>query len=206
MLLPEMCGLCDAIGPSPCDQCIEGLPRARDVHSVAGVDHITALLSYEAEVRRLIGALKFRNRRGSFRWLALQIAAQLHEKDFDCVTWVPSSAEGWHKRGYEPSRLLAGGVAGRLRLPAVRLLKRGRDSPQANRDRVARLEGPSIKQARWAPDVRRVLLVDDVCTTGTSLSVAARVLRESGVNLVHAAVVASTPLSAGISSKSEFCM
>ena len=173
---------------------------ARDVHDVKGVEHVSALLSYEGDVRRLIQALKFRNRRGAIEWLALQMAACQRERDFDCVTWVPSSRVGWHRRGYEPSRLLASALGRRLGLPPVRLLRRTDSRPQSKRDRADRFDGPSLRLARRAPEARRVLLIDDVCTTGSSLAACAAVLREAGASVIHAAVVASTPRTLDVSS------
>ncbi len=161
---------------------------------------MTALLSYEGEVRRLVGAVKYRNRRDSFRWLALQVAAQQTETDFDCVTWIPSSSQGWARRGYDPARLIANGVGIHLRLPVIRLLSRGNDIPQSKCNREDRLDGPVLRMVKFAPGVRRVLMVDDVCTTGGSLAAAAIALRARGINLVHAAVAASTPHSVDVGS------
>jgi len=110
----------------------------------------------------------------------------------DVVTWVPASRHQARRRGYDQGRELAVAVARPLGVRARPLLRRAGREAQAGRNRVDRLVGPSF-QARVRRCPARVLLVDDVATTGASLARAAAVLRAAGARSVSAAVVAAVP-------------
>lgn len=110
----------------------------------------------------------------------------------DIVTWVPSTRGHRRSRGFDPSELLARAVARRLGLRARRLLRRHDTEPQTGRDRGGRMVGPDIVAVtpmftKTMPAC--VLVIDDVCTTGSTLAVAAEALRARGVRSVVAAVV-----------------
>ena len=103
------------------------------------------------------------------------------------VTWVPASRRGKADRGYDQGRLMAEVVAAELGLRAARLLRRGSGS-QLGRSRDQRLGGVAV---RARGDVTGpVLLVDDVITTGASLTAAAARLRLAGAGAVHGLTVA----------------
>ena len=94
-------------------------------------------------------------------------------------------------RGYDQSELLARAVARRLAVPARPLLRRRPGRPQTGLDRAGRSAGPGYDALR--PATGRVLLVDDVSTTGATLRAAVDALRCAGAVDVAAAVVARTP-------------
>lgn len=143
----------------------------------------------------LVRALKYGNRRGIVRELAKGIAAQQRRGRFECVTWVPGSREGWKRRGYDVGRLLAQQVARELGLPCRCLLRRRSGRSQTTLGRSDRLAGPALVATGEARRYQSVLVVDDVCTTGATLAAAAHALRISGVQAIHGAVAADTPLT-----------
>ncbi|MBW3616226.1 MAG: hypothetical protein KY446_00535, partial [Proteobacteria bacterium] len=107
----------------------------------------------------------------------------------EVVTWVPASPRGRRERGYDQGALLARGVARRLGRPALPLLRRPRRSTsQRGRSEQQRWDGVTFQGRRQVSG--RVLLVDDVVTTGSSLSHAAVTLRRAGASGVIGLVVA----------------
>ena len=170
-----------------------------------GVDAWAAAFAYEGVVRELVARLKYRNSRAALPWLA-GAAADAALRRFgggsdvvrsgatfgDVVTWVPTTAYRRRDRGFDHGALLARAVARRLDLPARGLLVRLDASPQTGRAASDRRSGPRCR-ARGTVTGRRVVLVDDVATTGATLSAAARALRGAGAAQVVAVTVCRTP-------------
>lgn len=154
---------------------------------------MVGLRPYDATTRRLVLAGKNGSRRDVLRVLGhrLGLAPVLQTGSFDVITWVPASRSAARRRGYDQGRLLATAVGGCLGVPVRRLLARDDWSAQAGLSRTDRLIGPSLRPtAPRSVDGRRVLVVDDVVTTGTSLAAVATVLRRVGATSVVAAAVA----------------
>jgi predicted amidophosphoribosyltransferase len=153
---------------------------------------------FEGPARRAIHRLKFSGWRSVAGALAGAIVA-LGPPEADAVTWVPLARARLASRGYDQAKALARAVASRTGTPAVPLLRRATDDgPQARRRGEERRE--AVRDAfrssgRHPPP--RVLLVDDVLTTGATAADCARALREAGareVALVTAARAFSGPL------------
>ncbi len=120
---------------------------------------------------------------------------------FDLVTWVPVSAPRRRRRGYDQAQLLAQAVARELGLPVGRTLRKPRDNPAQSSlhgtpARRANVLGRYVHDGR-SVDKLRVLLIDDVVTTGATLSECSRVLRTAGANEVVCATLARTPRNRG---------
>lgn len=120
---------------------------------------------------------------------------------YDCVTWMPVSPETLQKRGYDQAQLLAQEAAKALGREAVPLLaKTGKNVPQSSlqegRQRWANVAGMySVPRPDLAAG-QRVLLIDDILTTGATLEEGAKTLREAGAVQVVAAALCRTPTSA----------
>ena len=193
VLLPTTCPVCGARGPAPCAGCAAELRRAPSLPAPAGVDGCAALLAYDGTGRELVARLKYRNARASVPFLARGMAAVAPHGP-DVVTWAPTTAARRRARGFDQARLLARAVARELRLPCRPLLIRRPGRAQTGRDAVARYEGPAFT-ARRPVSGRRILLVDDVVTTGATVAAASRALREAGAREVHVVAAARTPPS-----------
>ena len=199
MLFMTRCAGCNTPGAPICVTCRFALvgrsprPQNHGVH---------AAVAFTGRARDVVIGLKYRNRRQVAGHLAGLVVNRIVEngdhQHVDVVTWAPTSASRRRERGFDQGELLARSVAAQLGLPARRLLDRSSSTTgtQTGRTRAERLAGPSFV-AR--PDVRgrRVLVVDDVVTTGATMRRAAAALDAAAAAHVALYAVASTPMAVG---------
>jgi predicted amidophosphoribosyltransferase len=190
MLVGSFCVLCGQGGVAVCSRCASSLERAPSLAVPLGVDSCFALLDYEG-ARRLITSLKNGGRRDLVGWLAAQLVTCARPPAGAVITWAPTGAERRRARGFDQAELLARAVARRWRLPCSGLLRRAPGPAQAGRTAAERRENPSFAVVKACPEV--VVLVDDVVTTGATLTGAARALRAGGSTTVTAVVAARSP-------------
>jgi ComF family protein len=192
VLLATTCPVCDRRGSAPCPTCLAALRPAPALAPPPGVDACRALLAYQGAGRELVARLKHRNHRVALPGLAAAAAALVGPDEVDVVTWAPTTAAHRRRRGFDQSELLARLVARRLGRPCRRLLVRTSATSQTGRSAAERWSGPAFAARR--PSSGRVLLVDDVVTTGATVATAARVLRSSGSSRVVVLALARTPI------------
>ncbi len=195
--------MCRWPGASPCAACAAAFVPASPVPLPYGLDGCVALWRYQGEVRRLLTALKYRNARRCLPFLVDALAywgmpaalAVLPGADaFDVVTWVPTSAARRRRRGFDQSQLLARGLARRRGLPCRPLLRHSAGPAQTGRHAAERAAVAFTARRGWRGSASgRVLLVDDVVTTGSSLAAAAGALRAAGVTAIVGLTLAATP-------------
>lgn len=205
LLFPPKCPFCARVldRPGVCGKCGTSLPWTEEADSLwelPGGLRCAAPLWYEDMARQGLLRFKFRGAAGAgeaLGGLIAQCAAERLSGEFDTVTWVPVSRRRLRQRGYDQAELLARGACRRWDTAPVRLLEKVRDNPAQSglTDGAARRE--NVRNAyRAAGDCRgrRVLLVDDICTTGSTLGECAAALRSAGAEAVVCAAAARTPL------------
>ncbi|MFM7025981.1 MAG: phosphoribosyltransferase family protein [Limnohabitans sp.] len=218
--LPSRCAICRQWPAAPvCDTCIarfaqprmrclycalpvpEGVPRCGScLKNPPPLDRCLCAVDYAWPWRGLVARFKFHEQPGWDKPLAwLMRSAELAEDtlhEADRVLPIPLSRERLAQRGYNQSWLLARQLAPDK--ADAGLLLRTRDTPAQHtlpRDsRLANLQGTLAVDPLRAHEVRgrRLVLVDDVMTTGASLHTAARALRQAGAAQVCAIVLART--------------
>jgi predicted amidophosphoribosyltransferase len=174
LLAPPLCVGCrGATAPAEliCPRC-RRLLRALPV-PLARAGAPQAAFPHEGVARRLVAALKFHGAAG----LAPELAALMRERlpaaalEADCIVPVPAHPLNRRRRGYNQSLLLARALAVAARIPVADCLTRAPSMPpQAGLGRAERLALPRTAYSCAAPPAGRILLVDDVVTTGSTLA------------------------------------
>jgi predicted amidophosphoribosyltransferase len=151
---------------------------------------LSAASTHDGDVRQRILALKYHNDRGQAVYLARLLAPLLHDlhPSPQVITWAPTTSRRIRERGLDQAEWLARALARELGLPCKRLLKRINRDSQEGQNRITRLTRPRFR-ARVRPNMRCVVVVDDVITTGATLRAAAKGLHAEGVVHVHAVAV-----------------
>lgn len=150
---------------------------------------------YEGVVKELIYSLKYSNTIDASYPLARLIAQRLGDptRHYDLMTWVPASSRRFRQRGYNQAAKITIELAAMTGLPYRELLYRRGSTRQVGSGRSKRLQqlsGQIYVNSNQTIKGQRVLLIDDVVTTGGTLSECARVLYEDGAKTIDAAVVA----------------
>lgn len=190
LFFPRKCPFCGKLTGKDllCSQCAQTLPRCEKVRHGADFGRCAAPLYYEENVRRAILRYKFNGDMGSldcFGRMMAETAAEHYSGEFDAVTWVPVSKRRLRKRGFDQARYLAASLCVDWHVAPVETLRKVRDNPpQSGIDDPAarRANVLDMYQAVSPEDFagKRLLLVDDICTTGATLAECARTLKAAG--------------------------
>ena len=198
LLAPPRCCACArtcAARELLCERCAASLAAARGGRAVVpGVGPVAWAAPYDGIGGELVAALKFGARLGLARTLGTALAGAWAPPDGRAgdrwvAVAVPAAPARLRRRGFDPAELIAGDLASRLGLPRARPLTRADGPRQVGRSRASRrVSPPRVWAVARAP--RRVLLVDDVLTTGATLGACAAALRRAGAAKIEAAVFA----------------
>jgi ComF family protein len=162
---------------------------------------------FDGVLRRLIHLYKFEGRRSLHRFFATRLF--IHNRSYingaDCIVPVPLSRTRYAERGFNQSYLLARSVARHAGVDFLgsALCRKGNAAPQSSvssqQERITNLTDHFTVRAGFADSIRgrRVLLIDDVLTTGVTASACARALFESGAHSVDVLTIARSLKTAG---------
>lgn len=205
LLYPNRCPFCSEIIPFDeyfCKVCGRKLSKPPEIAYAAGLDGFAAATVYDSVSIPFVGEMKNRNNGYALSGAAFKIYERLLETDMlskaDIITYVPMDKKGLYKRGYNQTKIMAAEVAGLSGIPCAGLLKKVKATAEQKKlgaeDRHTNVSGAFAVCGRVDVNGSRVLVIDDVSTTGNTLSEAARALKEGGAEKVFGAVFAKTVL------------
>ena len=202
LIFPPRCVLCTGLlereGKSICPTCDTAAKIF--LHHPWKIPHVKswyALWQYHDAVRESLVRYKFCNRRNYRHTYGKELAEKIMEWkiDFDLITWVPVSRMRKFTRGYDQVQLIAEAVGRELGRKPERVLQKWKNNPKQSTIRGMESRQKNVRGVyRMAKDAnvkgKRILLIDDIITTGATISEAASVLKAAGAKEVIAACVA----------------
>ena len=208
LLYPRRCFLCGRIlrdfEKSCCKPCADGLDKLRAGEGRRDINHVRLCVApfiYKDSVRESLHRYKFRSAAAYAGVYAEFIAKSIDENRIFCdiISWVPLSKRRLRERGYDQAELIARELAKILGLECLPLLEKQRHNKAQSglSGREARKANAAGAYRCIAPEKlkdKTLLLVDDIVTTGATLSECAAVLNRTGCKEIYAAAVATREL------------
>jgi competence protein ComFC len=218
LLLPRRCLVCCAAGGTLCSGCRDGLPRlepplcercgaptawpVQRCRECSGrhlaFSSARAAVAYDEAVRRLVAGWKERGLRRVADDAAALVVERLSRPPAELVTFVPADRRRRGERGHHPAERLACALARRWELPCRPLVVRTRETQRqrglALADRRRNVAGAFAARTACG----EILLVDDVYTSGATVSAAAAALRAAGADDVQVLTFARAIRTGGL--------
>jgi ComF family protein len=206
VFFPPRCYVCFDEGIAFCTDCAPFVRERHDEHLVTAALPLRALGAYAGNLRSAVLALKD-GRRDVARAAALHLSERVSDLPWlpgAVLVPMPTAAQAHTMRGVDGAAFLADALAERLGLSVMRALCSRAPWTQRGRNRRERLEaaGRFFVRSATNPQGVRVVLVDDVVTTGATLREASSALRALGARVCGALALART-LSDGVDAKEE---
>lgn len=182
---------------SACDKCLfpmhaqNGCRMCRS-KKMNAIDRSYAPFRYRQEVRKLIHELKFECNASFLEYLGDQMQEALTDRDYDGIVPVPLNKKRLEERGLNQAELLADKLSGRTGIPVLKALSRSgyqkpqSETPVAQREKNIR----GCFHACMYIEGKRLLLVDDVRTSGSTAQACAKELKNAGAAFVGLCTVA----------------
>lgn len=203
LLFPPKCVLCAGLLDKEqthfCHRCrTQWEYFSKSKRKITFVAQWTGVWYYSGDVKNSIRRFKFANARSYATAYAQQLAVKLQQEemtDFDILSWIPVSPQRKWKRGYDQGELLAQALSEELGCSYQRVLHKIRDNePQSGISNAAKRRA-NVQGAYQVVDPRqirgkRILLVDDVITTGSTALECGKTLMIGGADKVTLAAVA----------------
>lgn len=205
LLFPPKCMLCGELlkkeEKTLCRNCANSdLPeftgRGREVPFF---EECVAPFFYEEPISGAVRKMKFHGMQTYVeqfaKWMAVSVRDKLSGR-FDVVSWVPCSWQRVWTRGFDQSKLLAVALAKELGVEAVCTLQKIRHNPKQSKTANVAMRRANVLGAYGAKEPerlkgKRILLIDDVLTTGATLSECGKVLKLAGSGELVCAVIAA---------------
>ncbi len=177
-------------------------------------DKAVSCFAYKDQVRSRILQFKFGDRRDLYRGFAYELARRIRpfsiSEPFDLVTCVPTTMATKKERGFNQTELLAASISRSLNIPFNKtLFIKKKETPKQSTlsysERWQNVSRAFALSGAISLSGKRVLIIDDVLTTGATADSLARLLKSAGAQYVFIGTIATTiePLADSITLKDE---
>lgn len=205
VVFPNCCPFCGKIIGADeywCESCIGTLPYVNNrLLPPENIDRFYACCYYTQKVRTAVHSMKFDGKIYAVDALSELLLTMLSDelKKADMLVPVPSGLKSVVGRGFAPAEMIAQRISWSCKIPAVKALRARKDkTDQKELSREQRIENAKNSfyiDSSAVTDIisgKRIILIDDVCATGSTLSASAGLLKNAGAARITAAVFAKT--------------
>lgn len=201
IVYPNRCPFCEKFIPFDeyfCTVCRDRLSPSPEDTELNGIDFFAAVTEYDSASIPFVQQMKNESNGCALSAAAFLIFQSLRKvlSSVDIITYVPMRLKDKLRRGYNQTALIARELSQITDKPLAPLLKKIRNTSQQKtlgaRDRRLNVKNAFSYKSRLNITGKTVLLIDDVCTTGSTLTEAASKLKAAGAAKVIAAVFAKT--------------
>ncbi len=201
VFFPPKCPYCSKIISRNLNECIvcrAQFPKYPRIEPVPSGEICVAPFSYDSTVRQAIINYKFKGKRYNAKSFSCALCGVIEniykDMDFDVVCCVPLSAKRKRQRGFNQSEIIARNVAEYFEKPFESLLIKKIDNKEQHslsaEDRIKNVIGVYSPKNLDAIKGRKILIIDDVATTGNTLAECCKVLKDNGAEFVICATAA----------------
>lgn len=187
----NICDHCGRKTLSPTEYCLTCKEKLVDL------DKGRSAFNYEQPIVQLIHRAKYRDGRFLCREFG-KILVTIYFKNYfnaDFITYIPMTKKDERKRGYNQTRLIANALSEQVNVPVIDCLEKvkqtSRQAKLTRDERLENLKGAFKVKTRKIVNGKKVLIIDDVTTTGATLSLIATKLKKAGAEKVFSLTVAS---------------
>lgn len=201
LFYPNRCGFCGDNIPFDeyfCNCCRNKLSPPPKNHDVLYADEFYAVTAYDNHSRPIISGMKRENNGYALSAIAYFISSMLKNnnilENIDIITYIPMGKRDLNHRRYNQTKLIAKELTGITEIKNAPLLIKIKETKEQKRlnaaDRRENLKNAFAINPKENVKGKIVLIIDDVCTTGATLSEASRILKKAGAGKVIAVVFA----------------
>ena len=209
LIFPTKCGFCNELIKKEytCKKCkkkLEYICTDNKMQKITGMyfDFFISSYFYLGIVRKKILEFKFKNKKYLYRTLSEKLAYNLQPyiKDIDYITAVPISLKRYFERGYNQSILIAKYISKRLNKPLIKFtLIKIRDNKKQS-ELGMKQRNINVKNVYKVLNKniifgKRILLIDDIFTTGATVNECSRILKQYGAQSIIVATVAKADIN-----------
>lgn len=207
LFFPSFCLHCQKLGPLLCEDCYHALQFYFSQNKIQEIqahfqklyfDDLLIMAKFTSSLMKLLKALKYHDSKNLAPFLAKMLWQHLLIPKYDLISFIPLHRNKLRLRGYNQSQEIAVELGRILQIPVINLLeKKENTKAQAQikdqQQRLQRMQGLFQVREKYKSLVenKRIILIDDVLTTGATLNAASQVLKEARAKIIIGLVAAS---------------